>query len=257
MFDVYRLSTFLVHENNIHKHPPRTLIIHASVTREETPFVRTLISELEKQEVRKVTRLCTLKLKGAQPENQVKSTSESPSKIEAQPHEKSVGTWLLEATAGNKRRTARKTTANRPLLVSQTSLDDFYLQDENHDDNETKFKRTKTEKQEFTTIVQARDDYHAKIINLIDETIDMFREEIPGSITMIVDSGASHILLRHEHAHVLQDFICNNSRSYAATKCAKQGPISRLLELEHSPSDGFASKHISVATTSYSTPYSA
>ncbi len=51
----------------------------------------------------------------------------------------------------------------------------------------------------------------------------MFRKEIPGSIAMIVDSGASHILLRQEHAHVLQNVICNTSRNYATITCAKQG----------------------------------
>jgi hypothetical protein len=39
----------------------------------------------------------------------------------------------------------------------------------------------------------------------------MCREEIPGSITMIVDIGALHIVLRHEHARVLQNAICENS----------------------------------------------
>ncbi len=41
----------------------------------------------------------------------------------------------------------------------------------------------------------------------------------------MVDSGASHILLRHEHAHVLQSVICDNSRSYATIKCAKQEAV--------------------------------
>ncbi len=31
MFDIYRLSTFLVRENNLHKHPPQMLITDAEV----------------------------------------------------------------------------------------------------------------------------------------------------------------------------------------------------------------------------------
>jgi hypothetical protein len=42
---------------------------------------------------------------------------------------------------------------------------------------------------------------------------------------MIVDSGASHIFLRHEHAHVLHNVICDNCKSYATIKCAKQGAV--------------------------------
>jgi hypothetical protein len=53
----------------------------------------------------------------------------------------------------------------------------------------------------------------------------MCKDDIPGSITMIVDSGASHILLRQEHAHVLHNVICDNSKSYATIKCAKQGAV--------------------------------
>ncbi len=220
MFDVYRLSTFLVHANNIRKYPPRTLITNASVAQDETPpSVRTSMGELEKQETRKATRRSTLNSKGAQPETQIKSTSDSPPKIEAQPHENSVGTWLLETIS--KRKAAQKTTATRP--PSQTTLDDFYLQEDNENDDEPEPKRTMSEKNAFTTSVQERDDYNAETINLIDETMDMFREEIPGSIAMIVDSGTSHILLRQEHAHVLQNVICNTSRSYATITCAKQG----------------------------------
>jgi hypothetical protein len=53
----------------------------------------------------------------------------------------------------------------------------------------------------------------------------MFKDNIPGSITMIVDSGASHMLLRKEHAHVLHNVIYDISKSYATIKCAKQGAV--------------------------------
>jgi hypothetical protein len=121
----------------------------------------------------------------------------------------------------SKRKATQKTTAKRP--PTQTTIDDFYLQEDNEDDNEPEPKRPKSEKHAFTTSVQERDDYNEETINLIDETMNMFRKEIPGSIAMIVDSGASHILLRQEHAHVLQNVICNTSRNYATITCAKQG----------------------------------
>jgi hypothetical protein len=216
MFDVYRLSNFLVHANNRHKHPARTLITEASVARDEIPpSARTLMGELEKQEARKAARLSTRKSKGAQSEDQIPATSESPLNIEAIPHKYSVDAWLIEATAGNTRtrKTARKTTSINPL--SQTTIDDFYRRNDGNDDNEPKSKRLKEDKHSFATISRAKDDHLAETINLIDETLEMCREDISGSIKMIVDSGASHILLRHEHAHVLQNVICDNSKSYA------------------------------------------
>jgi hypothetical protein len=74
MFDVYRLSTFLIHANNSQKHPARTLITKESVARDETPpSVRTLMGELERQEARKTARLSTRKSKGAQPEDRTQA----------------------------------------------------------------------------------------------------------------------------------------------------------------------------------------
>jgi hypothetical protein len=77
----------------------------------------------------------------------------------------------------------------------------------------------------FTTSSRTRNDDIAETINLIDETIAMCKPDKPGSISMIVDSGASHVLIRQEHAHVLQHVTCDNSKSYATIKCAKQGAI--------------------------------
>ena len=77
----------------------------------------------------------------------------------------------------------------------------------------------------FTTSSRTRSNDIAETINLIDETLAMCKKDIPGSISVIVYSGASHILLRQEHAHVLQNVICDNAKSYATIKCAKQGAI--------------------------------
>ncbi len=54
MWDVYRVSTFLVHANNSHKHPARTLITDAfEAVNTGSNTIRTLIGELEKQAARK------------------------------------------------------------------------------------------------------------------------------------------------------------------------------------------------------------
>jgi hypothetical protein len=207
MFDVYRLSTFLVHANNSHKHPARTLITDASVARDTgSTAIRTLMGELEKQAARQAAR-ATRESKGAQPENRTETTSESPPKIETIPHTFSVGAWLLDATKDNARarKTARKTTSSNPL--SQTTIDEFYCKKDGNDDEETKSKRIKddthtVDTHAFTTSCRAKDDHLAETINLFDETLAICRDDIPGSITMIVDSGASHILLRHEQGFI-------------------------------------------------------
>ncbi len=45
------------------------------------------------------------------------------------------------------------------------------------------------------------------------------------SATMLVDSGASHILVRQEHIHVLKDvgMSAPNTKSFASLKSAKKG----------------------------------
>jgi hypothetical protein len=45
------------------------------------------------------------------------------------------------------------------------------------------------------------------------------------SATTLVDSGASHILVRHEHMHVLKDVVMSgpNTKSFASLKSAKKG----------------------------------
>ena len=43
------------------------------------------------------------------------------------------------------------------------------------------------------------------------------------SATMLVDSGASHILVRQEHAHVLTNFTMSpNGHAFASLKSAKK-----------------------------------
>jgi hypothetical protein len=230
MFDVHRVSTFLVHANNSHKHPARTLITDESeATNTGSTTIRTLIGELEKPAARKAAR-ATWNSKGAQSENRTQTSSESPPKIETIPHTFSAGAWLLDATKNNTRarKTARKTTSTN--LLSQTTIDEFYRKKDDDDDEETKSKRLKdgthtVDTHAFTTSSSANNDHLADTINLIDETLVMCRDDIPGSITMIVDSSASRILLRQEHAHVLHNVICDNSKSYATIQCAKQGAV--------------------------------
>jgi hypothetical protein len=230
MFDLYRVSTFLVYADNSHKHPARTLITDAfEATNTGATTIRTLIGELEKQAARKAAR-ATRNSKGAQSEDRTQTSSTSPPKIETIPHTFSVGAWLLDATKNNTRmrKTARKTTSSNPL--SQTTVDELYPKKDGNDDEETKSKRLKNDTHmvdthAFTTSSGARDDHLAETINLINEMLAVCKKDIPGSISMIVDSGTSHILLRQEHAHVLHNVTCDDSKSYATTKCAKQGAI--------------------------------
>jgi hypothetical protein len=142
MWDTYRLSTFLVHANNSHKHPARALITDAfEATRTRSTTIYTLIGELEKQAERKAAR-ATRNSKGAQSENRTQTSSASPPKIETIPHTFSIGAWLLDATKNNTRmrKTARKTTSINPL--SQTTIDEFY-RTKIDDDEEIKSKRLK------------------------------------------------------------------------------------------------------------------
>ncbi len=280
MWDVYRVSTFLVHPNNCHKHLARALITDSvEATNTGSTTIRTLIGELELRAQRRKAR-ATRQSKGAQPAN--------PPKIDTIPHTFSVGAWLLDAIQHNTRmrKTARKTTSN---AVSQITIAEFFDKD-NANDNNTKAKRFKDDKHAltsasidiakpitlprtwaefqnnpdqhrhhptwdllspaefyetvrecywnevdghtltatmranewvpvppdpphgtrtiysnaFTTSSRTRSDEIAETINLIDETIAMCKPDIPGSISMIVDSGASHVLIRQDHAHVLQ-----------------------------------------------------
>jgi hypothetical protein len=134
VFDVYRLSTFLVHANNSHKHPVRTLITDAlEATNTGSTTIRTLIGELEKQAARKAAS-DTRNSIGAQSANLTQTSSESPPKIETIPHTFSVGAWFLDVTKDNTRarKTARKTTSNNPL--SQTTIDEFYRKKDGSDD---------------------------------------------------------------------------------------------------------------------------
>ncbi len=103
LWDVYRVSTFLVHANNSHKHPARTLITDAfEATSTGSTTIHTLISELEKQAAWRAAP-ATRNSKGAQSEDRTQTPSKSPPKIEAVPHTFSVGAWLLDATKNNTR----------------------------------------------------------------------------------------------------------------------------------------------------------
>ncbi len=108
------------------------------------------------------------------------------------------------------RKTARKTTSN---ALAQITIDEFFRKN-NTDDDETQSKRLKddthtVDTNAFTVSYGARNDDLAETINLIDETVAMCKDDIPGSISMIVDSGASHVLVRQEHAHVLHNVTCD------------------------------------------------
>ncbi len=156
MWDVYRVSTFLVHANNSHKHPARTLITDAvETTNTGSTSIRTLIGQLEKQSARRAAR-ATRNSKGAQSEDWTQTSSKSPPKIETIPRTFSIGAWLLDATKNNTgmRKTARKTTSSNPL--AQTTIDKFYPKKDGNDDEETKSKRLKDD----THTVDTHDSQH-------------------------------------------------------------------------------------------------
>ena len=70
MFDVYRLSTFLVHENNHHRHPPQMFITDATLieryNEEIPPSVRTLIDTWNRNTPQDTSSEATQKSKGVQ-----------------------------------------------------------------------------------------------------------------------------------------------------------------------------------------------
>ena len=134
-FDVYRVSTFLVHANNSHKHPARTLITDAfEATNTGSTTIRTLTNRRTREASRRRAARATRNSKGAQSEDWTQTSSKSPPKIETIPHTFSVGAWLLDATKNNTRmrKTARKTTSSNPL--SQTTIDEFYRKKDGNDD---------------------------------------------------------------------------------------------------------------------------
>ena len=190
MFGIYRLSTFLVHENNIHKHPPQMLVTDAALIEqhnEETPpSVHTLIADWNTK-APQGTSSNTQKSKGAQTtSDDIKSPKENTKQLVSleSNEEKSPSNDTTEFVTGNKRPASENTEATEPDP-----------------------KRSVTAPR-------------ALMMRLIDN--DMYQH---GGATMMIDSGASHILVRQEHAYILNDITIfrPNAEPIVHLQTAKKG----------------------------------
>ena len=190
MFGIYRLSTFLVHENNIHKHPPQMLVTDAALIEqhnEETPpSVHTLIADWNTKAPQD-TSSNTQKSKGAQTtSDDIKSPKENTKQLVSleSNEEKSPSNDTTEFVTGNKRPASENTEATEPDP-----------------------KRSVTAPR-------------ALMMRLIDN--DMYQH---GGATMMIDSGASHILVRQEHAYILNDITIfrPNAEPIVHLQTAKKG----------------------------------
>ena len=171
MFDVYRLSTFLVHENNHHKHPPQMMITDAtSIERyneEIPPSVRTLIDTWNRNTPQDTSSEATQKSKGARTTSyDIESPKENTKQLGSLENneEESTSNDTTEFVTGNK----------RPVIESI----------------EPDPKRIGIEP-------------HALMIRSLDNKSKQIDHHT--STTMMIDSGASHILVRQEHANILNN----------------------------------------------------
>ena len=170
MFDTYRLSTFLVHENNLHKHPPQMLITDATLIErynEETPpSVRTLITDWNRNAPQDTSSEATQKSKGARTTSyDTKSPKENTKQLVSLENDDTT-----EFVTGNK----------RPAI-------------ENIEAIEPDPKRIGIEP-------------HALMMRSLDnESKQISHDTNKVSTTMMIDSGASHILVRQEHANILNN----------------------------------------------------
>ncbi len=81
MFKIYQLSTVLVHENNMHRHPPRMMITDPMLIQkynEETlPSVQSMISDLNIKESKRITMVATQESENPTNENTIEFVSPS------------------------------------------------------------------------------------------------------------------------------------------------------------------------------------
>ena len=192
MFGIYRLSTFLVHENNIHKHPPQMLVTDAALIErynEETPpSVRTLITDWDMKAPQDTSSEATQKSKGVRTtSDDIESPKENTKQLVSleNDEEKSSSNDTTEFVTGNKRPAS-----------------------ENTDEIEPDPKRS---------VIEPR----ALMMRLIDN--EMSQHDI--GATMMIDSGASHILVRQEHAYILNDITIfgPNAEPVVHLQTAKKG----------------------------------
>ena len=173
MFDVYRLSTFLVHENNHHKHPPQMFITDATLieryNEEIPPSVRTLIDTWNRNTPQDTSSEATQKSKGARTTSyDIESPKENTKQLVSLEDNEEISTNdTTEFVTGNKRPAIENTEAIEPdpkrIMIKSRAL----------------------------------------MMRLIDNEFKQVAQDT--NVTMMIDSGASHILVRQEHAYILNN----------------------------------------------------
>lgn len=188
MFDTYRLSTFLVHENNLHKHPPQMLITDPTLIEryndEIPPSARTLISDWNRSQ--DTSSEATQKSKGARTTSyDTKSPKENTKQLVSLENDDTT-----EFVTGKK----------RPAIENTESI-------------EPDPKRIGIEP-------------HALMIrSLNNKSKQIAHDTNKISTTMVIDSGASHILVRQEHANILNNITMfePNAEPVMHLQTAKKG----------------------------------
>ena len=190
MFDVYRLSTFLVHENNHHKHPPQMFITDATLieryNEEIPPSVRTLIDTWNRNTPQDTSSEATQKSKGARTTSyDTKSPKENTKQLVSLENNDTT-----ESVTGNKRSAIEITEAIEPDP-----------------------KRIGIEP-------------HALMMrSLNNESKQISHDTDKVSTTMTIDSGASHIFVRQEHSNILRNITMfgPNAEPVMHLQTAKKG----------------------------------
>ena len=190
MFDTYRLSTFLVHENNLHKHPPQMLITDPTLIEryndETPPSVRTLISAWNRNAPQDTSSEATQNPKGARTTSyDTKSPKENTKQLVSLENNDTT-----ESVTGNKRSAIEITEAIEPDP-----------------------KRIGIEP-------------HALMMrSLNNESKQISHDTNKVSTTMMIDSGASHIFVRQEHSNILRNITMfgPNAEPVMHLQTAKKG----------------------------------
>ena len=210
MFKIYQFSTVLVHENNMHRHPPRMMItdpMQIQKYNEETlPSVQSMISDLKE--------------------------STSTTMAATQESENPTNKDTIEFVSPSKN-----------TIVSVTTGKDATLLDDNreprnnkrpsHDETDTnKPDNKRSKKNDHASMIQ----FYAIPGPNSTSPSQQHRDKDPSpNITMMIDSGSSHILVRFEHAHILKYITMSDTKTqpFAKLKSAKIGselsPIGRGL----------------------------
>ena len=217
MFSIYQLSTVLVHENNQHRHPPQMMITDLTLIQkyneELLPSVKSMCLEMNEEESKRITKTTT-------------QGSENP------PNEQTI-----EVVIPSNKDTIELVTTEKdatPLEDNREPRNDKRSITDDSDDNKHDKKRSRNNKHASMIQFHPTHDSDSTLPHQLqyDGGLD---KDSNADITMMVDSGASHILVRQEHAHVLKYITISetNAPPFANVRSAKIGsefsPIGRGL----------------------------